>query len=288
MIVYLNDKFLDEDSASISIRDAGFLYGDGVFTTLRLYQGCAPDLEKHWQRLRHQTQILGIPFSLTLEEAGSIVAGLVARNEVETSDARLRITVTRGDDAFSYQPAPNQSPTILLTVTPLPSSFDESNKQGVSVITLGHEFQRTHLPQLKTLNYMSSLMAMREAQSKGRAEALVFDDNGLLTEGAVSNVFMVKDGSLFTPPDDGRILAGITREKVITLAGKHQIDCVEKKLNRQDLSKASEVFFCNSIRQIVPVIRIDENQVGAGLPGPVTSQISSWYMNEIIKGRPHH
>ena len=287
MIVYLNDKFLDENLASVSIRDAGFLYGEGVFTTLRLYQGCAPDLDKHWLRLRNQTQILGIPFPLTLEEAGSIVTDLVARNAVQSSDARLRITVTRGESPFSFNPESQQLPTILLTVTPLPSAFDQANIQGVSVISLGCEFLRTHLPQLKTLNCMSSLLAMREAQSKSCPEAFVFDEHDLLTEGAVSNVFIVKDGSLLTPADDGRILAGITRQKVMALAGNHQIACTEKALTRQDVQKADEVFFCNSIRQIVPVIRLDENQVAAGLPGPLTVKISSWYMTDVTEGRPH-
>ncbi len=286
MIVYLNEKFVEEEYAHISIWDAGFLHGDGVFTTMRLYQGHAPDLEAHWQRLSQQAQALAIPFPLTIEEMKGIAAHLVHQNGIRKTDARLRITVTPGGDpenALPITPGNDQRPTVLMTTSPLPASIDLAGEQGIAVIALGPEFKRSHFPRLKSLNNLPSLRALREARSRGCTEAVIMDQDGFLTEGAVSNIFLVKEGKLFTPADNGAILAGHTRRRIIALANQFGLPCREMNLTRLDLEKADEVFLCNSIRQVVPVIRIDDQQLGDGRPGPTTRRIRSWYDTAIRK-----
>ena len=164
MIVFLNNQLLDEKVASVAAGNAGFLYGEGVFTTLRLYKGLAPDLEAHMLRLQRQAMALDIPFSISLPEANGIIKSLVKENELDNCDARLRWTVTRGTDpeqAFPITPSPHQKPTVLVTTKALPQSFDEPNSQGIHVKVLGSSFQRTHCPHLKTLNYLPSLLALR-------------------------------------------------------------------------------------------------------------------------------
>lgn len=280
MFVFLNDHFAHENEAFIPIGDPGFLYGEGVFTTLRLYQGEAPELEAHLIRLQQQAQALEIPFALSLEKALSIITELVRLNGIQKSDARLRLTVTRGydpDNHFPLEPSTATPPTVLMTVRKLAPTFDKSHQKGVAVITLGAEHLRLHLPQLKNLNYLPSLLALREAHRRGCTEAMVFDQNGHLTEGAASNIFLVKAGTLFTPLDNGQILAGQTRGRIITMAQQLDLPCEESNLTLDDLHHADEVFLCNSIRQIVPVIAIDEAQVAEGIPGPITLQLSQRY-----------
>lgn len=286
MIVYLNGTFVNEETASISIFDSGFMYGEGVFTTLRIYNGTAPDLDGHWNRLRQQAKSLKIPFSITQEETEDIVEGLVRKNRINKSDARLRITITRRGDSHNTLPLDTLEesvPNVLIRISPLPVSIDQASTEGISVVKLGQTFLRNHLPHLKTLNYLPSLMALREAGKQNCAEAIMIDDQGLLTEGAVSNVFLVKDGALFTPPDNGRILAGLTRHRVIALAAQHNLNCREKNLTTEGLESADEVFMCNSIRQILPVISIDEHPVGNHLPGPITRKIQQWF-DEAMRG----
>jgi branched-chain amino acid aminotransferase len=280
MIVYLNGKFVEEKLAHISIWDAGFLFGEGIFTTLRLYQGVAHDLEAHWNRLQHQARFLDIPCPLALEETSSITTTLVNQNGLQKTDSRLRITLTRGGDPDNPLPvalSSGQPPTILLTIKPLPASIDEMGKKGIAAIILGPEFLRAHYPQLKSLNYLPPLLALREARNHGCCEAIVLDEKGLVTEGAASNVFMVKNGQMWTPANTGNILPGLTRQRVIDIAGQNNLTCIEKELNRDDLENADEVFLCNSIRQIIPVIGLGDTLMGDGLPGPITRQISAWY-----------
>jgi D-amino acid aminotransferase len=276
MIIYLNGTFTDDRSASVSIWDAGFLFGEGVFTTLRLYKGIPIDLAGHWLRLKNQSATLDIPFPMSLEEISGIVATLVQKNDLAGSDSRLRLTLTRGgnpDQPIPVVPLPDSPPTFLATLTPLSSSLDEEILRGIPVITLGPKFLRRHLPEVKSLNYLPSLLALREARKCGCAEAIILGEDDRLTEGAASNLFLVSDEVLTTPAADGCILPGQTRQRVLDLASKANISCREQTLTKKDLASADEVFLCNSIREIVPVIRIDNSPVGKGNPGPVTLQI---------------
>ena len=266
--------------ASISIWDAGFLFGEGVFTTLRLYNGKPLDLACHWSRLTHQAGELSIPLMVPLPQIQSIVKELAAKNQLEFCDSRLRITITRGGNADQPMPiTPNadQEPTILMTISPLPEGFDAEMSSGINVITLGPEFTRHSRPDLKSLNYLSSVLAMREARQQTCSEAIVFDEKGFITEAAMSSVFLCHSSEIFTPPNNGNILDGRTRKSVIHIARENGLSCEEKNLTRADLESASEVFLCNSIREIVPVIIIDDQPVGQQRPGPITVQMRHWY-----------
>jgi len=275
MIIFLNNRFVDEERASISIRDAGFLFGEGVFTTFRLYLGAAPDLEGHWRRLKEQTRTLGIPFQLTLEKSETVVKELVDQNKLHEAHARMRITVTRGDGTAE------RSSTLLATVTPLPPAFDAEIDQGIHTITLGPDYLRNHFPRIKSLNCLPSQMALGQARQCGCEEAIILDNEGNLTEGAISNVFLIKDGELFTPGDNGQILPGRTRKQIIRTAGLHSLNCHEKRLSLADLQNADEVLICNSIRQVVPVVQINDQPVNTGMPGPLTMKLRRLYSSAM-------
>ncbi len=287
MIIYLNGQFVDGRSASVSVWDAGFLFGEGVFTTLRLYRGQAPDLPDHWQRLQQQSSQLEIPFPLGLDQTRRIVANLVQKNNHSTIDTRLRITLTRGgnpEHPLPISPSSASTPTVMLALTPLPSDHDDLNRQGIAAITLGPEYLRGHFPALKSLNYLPSLLALREARNRGCSEAIILSESKVITEGAVSNIFLIQDNEIQTPADDGRILAGRTRSRVLDLAAEKGLICRESALTEKDLNQADEVFLCNSIREVVPIIRINGKPVGPGNPGPLTLQILGWYRQALDSG----
>ncbi len=280
MIVYLNGNFVDDNQACISIWDAGFLFGEGVFTTLRLNNGVAADLESHWKRLVVQSAELDISFSTTLQEVQTIVGRLVEKNRVERCAARLRITLTRGGDPdhpMPISPATGQPSTLLLTISPLPRGFDDEIANGIKVITLGPEYGRRCRPDLKSLNFLPSLMALRRARRQFCGEAIMFDDDGIISEAAMSSVFACRSSEIVTPKNNGRILAGCTRQMIMDLARINGLTCREVDLSLKDLKTAQEVFLCNSIREIIPVICIDDQPVGQKSPGPITMQIRQWY-----------
>jgi len=284
MTVYLNGSYVEDHQASISIWDAGFLFGEGIFTTLRLIKGRPIGLENHCQRLNDQAAELAIPSNLSFTELQTIVSELVVKNKLEQCDSRLRITVTRGSNPTQPMPLSineNQPSTLLLTLSALPDGFDDELTDGIKVITLGPDFTRHFRPDLKSLNYLPSLLAMREAQKQSCNEAIIFDENGFLTEAAMSNVFLCQSSGVLTPKNKGQILDGCTRQIIWKLARENQLSIQEKDLTREDLNSANEVFLCNSIREIVPVISIDGKPVADQMPGPITLKFRRWYRQAL-------
>ncbi len=284
MIVYLNGTFVDDKKASISVWDAGFLFGEGVFTTLRLNNGVPLDLKSHWARLARQARELAIPFATTEQELRNIVGILVEKNHLENFPARMRITLSRGgdpDQPLPLSPDPTMTPTLLLTLSPLPTGFDDEFAKGIEVITLGPEYVRRCLPHLKSLNFLPSLIALREARRLMCNEAIIFNDAGFVTEAAVSSVFICRKKEIVTPKNNGNILAGCTRQMILDLTGKNEIHCREDDISRGDLETSTEVFLVNSIRGVVPVCKIDGHTVGGPGPGPVTENIRRWYLQAM-------
>nr|MEE4267268.1 aminotransferase class IV [Candidatus Krumholzibacteria bacterium] len=264
MIIFSNGRFHDDQDPAVPQDCGAFLHGHGVFTTMRLFQGDPRHLDEHARRLAEHAQALGLPPCPHSAILGAIIKELVQRNSLKRVDARLRITWTmvQGKGWLGLVPGP------------LPEELERWQKEGISVITLGPDFGRVFRPHLKSVNYLPSMLALKEAEAAaGCPEALVFDAQGDLLEGAISNVFVVDDGTVMTPPDDGRILAGLTRQAVLRRLEQLELSHQEAHLHRDRVLCAQEVFLTNSVREIVPVIRIDGRQVGTGLPGPLTRTI---------------
>lgn len=287
MVVYLNGKFVDGEKAAVSIWDGGYLFGDGIFTTLRLYQGKAIDAAAHHQRLRRQAHLLDLPFTLSEEMMTSALHELVIANGLQHVDSRARITLSRGGHIEAPLPLENLDqvePTIVITTGPLPRSLSQWTTDGISAISLGHAFSRGNLPHIKTLNALPTLMALRKAHKAGCPEALVFGQEGQLLEGIVSNVFLVVQGNLVTPLADGNLLPGRTRERVISCAAHLDMELEEKVISRAQLDSVNEIFLTNSVREIVPVVMLDGKPVGSGLPGPITRRLQDQYHSDINAG----
>lgn len=280
MYVHLNGEFVTADQARVSIWDGGFLYGDGVYTTLRLYRGRPLDLPAHLERLRRHGAALDLAVPLADAPTAAIITQLAARNGLQDTDGRLRVTVSRGGDADDPLPLRDLGrlrPTVLLTLMPVPPHFVDWARDGIAACLLAPGSGRGNLPHLKTLNALPALLAQREAAARGSQEALLLGDDGRLLEGAVSNLFLVRAGRLATPAGSDHLLAGRTRERVLALAAAAGLGCDHRRLEPDDLRGADEAFTAGSVREILPVVTVDGHPVGDGRPGPVTRRLQEAY-----------
>jgi len=276
--VFLNDKLVDVDKAFISAADSGFLYGAGLFETMRSYNGVVFSLADHLDRLFFSAKSLSINNNYDRKYITDAVYKLLKANKL--ADARLRLTLTSGPMAEPDRP---RQATLLITAAKLAPYPDEYYKKGVMVVlcdfkqnpddpTYGH----------KTTNYFARIIALNLARQKRATEAIWFTIDNRLAEGCISNVFLVKDSMLYTPPIETPILAGVARKTVCQIAIKNSIELVEKDLYIDDLLNADEVFITNVIMQILPVSKIEKHTVGEGRVGPVTKNLQK-YFEEFIK-----
>ena len=285
MIVYLNGKYIDADRAVVSVWDGGFLYGDGVYTTLRLYAGEPLDLSAHFQRLAKHAATLDLPLVKTEVEFREIARHLASENDLAGTDGRMRITITRGggpDTPLPLSHLETIEPTVLVTLTGIGDEHDRWRKEGISVITLDASFARGNFPELKTLNSLATIRALRRATAAGCQEAILTDPAGSLLEGAISNLFLVSSGNLLTPVCTGGFLPGRTRERILDIAAGEGITVREKQLDRRHLEAACEVFLASSVREVLPVVSIDGRPVADGAPGEMTVRIQDRYRRDIL------
>jgi branched-subunit amino acid aminotransferase/4-amino-4-deoxychorismate lyase len=284
MIVYLNGKYVDATQARISVWDGGYLYGDGIYTTLRLYRGRPADLAAHYERLQNQAAELNLPLTLSPTDFREIAVHLAEVNDLTDEDGRLRITLSRGGSFENPLPLENLQqipPTVLFTLAPLPAELENWRAQGIAAVTLDAAFARGNFPTLKSLNSLATLRALRQAAAAGCQEAILTDATGGLLEGAISNLFLVAGDHLLTPACGGNFLAGRTREHILAIAGREGIEVREKALDRRHLEAACEVFMASSVREVLPVISIDGVPVGDGKPGDFTRRLQALYRCEV-------
>lgn len=284
MIVHLDGQWLDAREARIAVWDGGFLYGDGIYTTLRLYSGRALDLAAHHRRLLEHAGALDLPFAMALETLADLVRELAVRNGLAHDDGRLRITVSRGSDPDHPLPLLHLEqlvPTVLLTLVPIPPEIAIWQRDGIPVICLPTGSARGNLPAIKSLNSLAAVLALRQAALAGCPEALLTGPDGCLREGAVSNLFLVRDGEVVTPGRDGDFLAGRTRERIIELLSELGMRTRHARLTAPDIGDADEIFVASSVREILPVVRVDGRPVGNGRPGTVTRRVQTAYHRQV-------
>ena len=277
--IFLNDKLIDIDKACISATDSGFLYGAGLFETMRSYNGVVFALADHLDRLFFSANALSIDIHYDREYITDSINKVLQANKL--SDARLRLTITGGPMSTSDE---DRKPTLLITAAKLQPYPPEYYKKGVLVVlcpfrqnpndpTCGH----------KTTSYYSRMIALKFAHQKMAAEALWFTTDNRLAEGCVSNVFLVKDSTLYTPPLKTPVLAGVARKTIFHLADENSIKLVEKDLSIDELLTADEIFLTNVIMQVLPVVSVEKHIVGKGKPGPVAQELKEKFEELVEK-----
>jgi len=270
----LNQHFVAEEDARISVSDRGFLYGDAAFDTLCVYGGRVFRSSAHLQRLMLSLSALRIEPPCTLAQMEDDLSRVLERNRLR--DAILRITVSRGSSARGPSIRGASSPTYLISCYP-PSPANPSVKlEQVGIRRTPAESLPAHA---KTANYLNSILALAEATDAGADEALLLDMRGYIAECAYSNVFFVRGGALLTPALEAGILPGITRAAVLELARADGITVRETSLEPSVALKADEAFITNSVRGVVPVHAIGTRTYPA--PGPMTARIDKLYWDLV-------
>jgi branched-chain amino acid aminotransferase len=278
--IFLNGKIIPDTEGSISTEDRGFLYGDGIFETLRTYNGKPFKLTEHLERMRCSAEKLKISFEYSNTEISETITKLLEKNSVQ--DAYIRITLSRGEGGSALQMSDVLRSTFLIQAKSLTPYDEKLYTEGMSLAVSGHRRSTTSpIYSHKTTNLLTSILLKEEAGSKSAHDSIVLNTDGYVAECIVSNIFMVKDGSVITPPLDTNILPGITRRTVLDVCQNSGIPASEESFKIETLTNSDEVFITNSLMEIMPVSRIKDNKIGKGTPGETTRQIMSAYKGLI-------
>ncbi len=285
-VVYLNGRYVQAERAKVSAFDRGFSYGDGLFETMRAYAGFVFALDRHVARLWEGAVQIGISFENDVGKWQQVMSELLRRNRLTDADASLRLTVTRGADVLGslLPPAVPISPTLLLVARPLDTGIATRQQIGMSAITV-HWGSPFNPLQIKSLDYLYNMLAMVQAQREGAHEALFVDRNGYMIEGATSNLFSCSKGVLTTPPLSAGLLPGITRDIMIDLAKQEGLTVSEAPVHLDNILTADEAFLTGSLKEIMPLIALDDRQIGIGSAGPVTQHLQGCYRAAVEKER---
>jgi branched-chain amino acid aminotransferase len=274
-IIFMNDRLVPEEEAKVSVFDHGLLYGDGVFEGLRSYSGRVFRLDAHLDRLWASARAIALEIPLAKDVVAKAVNDTLAANKLV--DGYVRLVITRGAGSLGLDPNRTKNPQVIViadTISLYPREFYE---KGLRIVTAAT--QRVHSaalsPRIKSLNYLNNIMAKLEGLQAGCVEALMLNHKGEVAECTGDNVFVVRSGSLLTPPPDAGILEGITRGAVMDLAHAAGIACHEATLTRYDLYTADECFLTGTAAEVIPVVEIDGRKVGSGTPGPITARLTA-------------
>jgi branched-chain amino acid aminotransferase len=276
-LVYIDGEYHPKGNAKISVYDHGLLYGDGVFEGIRAYNGIVFHLREHIERMFEGLRLTRINIPLSKQDVMDAVVETLRKNNF--MDAYIRLIVTRGRGNLGLDPRSSPKPSVIIMTEPVaPAHGKEAREKGITAIISSYRRDMvdgtTH--ELKSLNYIQSVLAKFQAIDAGTDEVVMLDHRGMVSEFHGSNLFMVKQGVVHTPTSASGILHGITRRRVLKLSEELGYDIHERDITPYELLNADEVFLTGTLAEVVPVIRIQGVPVGDGKPGPVTK--------EIIKG----
>ncbi|QCO18701.1 2-keto-4-methylthiobutyrate aminotransferase (plasmid) [Azospirillum brasilense] len=265
-VVWLNGRLLPAEEARIDPADRGFTLGDGLFETIRVAGGTARHLGRHLDRLADGAALLGLPLPHGATALADAAAALIAAQDQADGGVEgvLRITLTRGTGARGVLPPADAVPTLLMTLAPAPPP---AGPVEAAIARSTRRNEHSPLSRVKSLNYLDSILARREAATRGAGEALLLNGAGRLAESSVANLFVVRDGRLLTPPVAEGALPGIRRALIL-----ERSDAGEAPLDVADLLGAEEAFLTNSLG-LRPLLRVDGQAIGAGTVGPVTAAL---------------
>ncbi len=276
MKVYLNGRFMDGRSASVSVFDHGLLYGDGVFEGIRSYQGLIFKLHEHIERLFESAHTIMLTIPMTKEALIEVVKQSLRVNRLR--DAYVRLVVTRGEGDLGLDPRKCTRPTVFVIADKIelyPKSLYDKGLELITVATQRNVPEALN-PQIKSLNYLNNILAKIEAINAGYEEAIMLSSSGYVTECTGENIFIVGPKQLLTPPPYIGVLRGITRQTVMDIGHSLRslrLEVREELLTRHDLFNADECFLTGTAAEIVPVVTIDGRRIGTGKPGPVTRRL---------------
>jgi branched-chain amino acid aminotransferase len=279
--VYIDGEFYPKSQAKISVYDHGFLYGDGVFEGIRAYNGVVFKLKEHLDRLYRSAQAILLQIPLTNQEMTKAIVETLNKNKMK--DSYIRLVVSRGIGDLGLDPRKCPKPTVIIITDII--NIKAGNAKEVGITTMFSWVRRnpvdatTH--EIKSLNYLNSVLAKIEANACGVDEAICLEASGCVAEGVGENIFIVKDGEIFTPPTSTGALAGITADVVAELCAKLDIDLIITNLTPFMLFTADEAFFTGTAMEMVPIREVNKRIIGNGKPGPITKKLMVEFQKAI-------
>ena len=281
LVVYIDGQYYPKSQAKISVYDHGFLYGDGVFEGIREYNGVVFKLKEHIDRLYRSAHAIALNMPLTKEEMTKVVVETLRKNKMK--DSYIRLVVSRGVGDLGLDPRKCPKPTVIVITDTI--SIRAGNAKETGITTMFSWVRRNPVDatshEIKSLNYLNSVLAKIEANVCGVDEALCLESNGCIAEGVGENVFIVKDGELLTPPTSTGALAGITAEVVTQIAAKLHIKLSVTNLTPFMMFTADEAFFTGTAMEMVPIREVNKRKIGTGKPGPITKKLMAEFQKVI-------
>ena len=276
----IDGRVVPHEDAKVSAFDNGFAFGDSVYETLRTYAGRPFVLGRHLARLRRSTGRLGFGIPLADEELRARVAAPLER--AQNAESYIRMIVSRGVGDLSYHFDRVVGPTVVVLVKPLEPFVEAHFSDGIPValVSVRRNSPRAVDPAIKASSLLNNVLATMEAQKSGGFEAILLNEHDQIAEGAGSNVFIVKDGTLRTPPLDAGILQGITRELVFEIAASQGVPVRQDPLRAEDLLGADEAFITSTLKEVMAIARVNDRPIGGGRQGPITARLHAAYREQ--------
>ena len=277
MKIFIDGKFYAERDAKISVFDHGLLYGDGVFEGIRAYNGRVFKLKEHIDRLFSSAKAILLEIPLTQAEMMKATIETIRANKLR--DCYVRLIVTRGVGTLGLNPRSCKKPSVIIIAGKIQVYPPELYARGMDIVTVPtvRNLHSAVNPAIKSLNYLNNILAKIEANNAGVEEAVMLNAEGFVSECTADNLFIIKHGALFTPPNSAGALYGITRGTVMELAEQSGVKVSETNLTRYDLFNADECFLTGTGAEIMPVIKIDGRVIGSGKPGALTRKLTVEY-----------
>jgi branched-chain amino acid aminotransferase len=271
--VYIDGTYYPKSQAKVSVFDHGLLYGDGVFEGIRAYNGVVFKLKEHIDRLYRSAHMIMLEIPMAREQVIETVLETLRKNKLQ--DAYIRLVITRGTGDLGLNPRKCSKPTIIVITDTIALHEDEAKQNGVTAMLswVKRDPVDATSHEIKSLNYLNSILAKIEANINGVDEAICLDKNGFVCEGVAENIFIVRGGRLFTPPSYTGALPGITAGEIMKLARKLGYEAEERNITPYELFNAEEVFFTGTAAEVVPVREINKRLISGGKPGPITMKL---------------
>jgi branched-chain amino acid aminotransferase len=274
-IVNVNGRITPEHDAVISVFDHGFLYGEGIYETMRTYNQRQFLFDRHMRRLRNSAWMIALEMGFTDADLAAQIRDTRAAADMKGAEAYIRVLVTRGVGELTYDPHATPTPSVVIIVKPQVDPPPEAYEHGVSTVIV--DVVRNHPesvnPQIKSNNLLNCALAAQQAIRRGGYEGIMRNYRGELSECTTANLFIVRDGIAMTPPIDAGLLPGITREFLFEVGKEEGITVREEVLRDEDLLTADEAFLTSTTREVVPIVKVDERAIGSGRPGPITHRL---------------
>lgn len=280
--IWIDGTLVKKSEAKISVFDHGLLYGDGVFEGIRFYEGRVFRLEQHIARLFESAKAIMLELPWTPEEICKYTCETIRKNELK--NGYVRLLVTRGVGCLGLSPKSCETPSLIIIAGAIKLYTKDNYETGLKVITCSTR-RPTHgslSPQVKSLNYLNNVMAKLEAMHADCQEGLMLNEQGYVAECTGDNIFILKNGVLYTPPVSDGGLDGITRSVIFELAAKMNVTIVEKTMTRFDIYTADECFLTGTAAEVIPAVELDRRKIGDGTPGLITGQFIKAYGSLVL------